>query len=46
MLAKQIFNGVRLYLSGTKLLSDKATNVVPVIDGPERNREDDAGDAR
>lgn len=25
MLAKQIFNGVRLYLNGTKLLSDAAT---------------------
>jgi len=24
MLAKQIFNGVRLYMNGTKLLSDKA----------------------
>lgn len=27
MLAKQIFNGVRLYLMGTKLLSDQATTV-------------------
>ncbi|MGE5566208.1 MAG: hypothetical protein ACM3YN_08640 [Parcubacteria group bacterium] len=24
MLAKQIFNGVRIYLNGTKLLSDRA----------------------
>lgn len=24
MLAKQIFNGVRIYLNGTKLLADKA----------------------
>jgi hypothetical protein len=24
MIAKQIFNGVRLYLNGTKLLSDSA----------------------
>lgn len=27
MLAKQIFNGVRLYLNGTKLLADTAKNV-------------------
>lgn len=27
MLAKQIFNGVRIYLNGTKLLSDQAKPV-------------------
>jgi hypothetical protein len=27
MLAKQIFNGVRIYLNGTKLLSDQARSV-------------------
>ena len=27
MLAKQIFNGVRLYMNGTKLLSDSAAPV-------------------
>lgn len=27
MLAKQIFNGVRLYLNGTKLLSDGAKRI-------------------
>lgn len=27
MLAKQIFNGVRIYLNGTKLLSDQAKSL-------------------
>lgn len=27
MLAKQIFNGVRIYLNGTKLLSDNARSI-------------------
>lgn len=27
LLAKQIFNGVRLYLNGTKLLSDRAKQI-------------------
>lgn len=30
MLAKQIFNGVRIYLNGTKLLSDHAKQVPAV----------------
>lgn len=29
LLAKQIFNGVRIYLNGTKLLSEQAKNVTP-----------------
>lgn len=29
MLAKQIFNGVRIYLNGTKLLSDNARALPP-----------------
>ena len=29
MLAKQIFNGVRIYLNGTKLLSDTARPLPP-----------------
>lgn len=29
MLAKQIFNGVRIYLNGTKLLSDRARVLPP-----------------
>ena len=31
MLAKQIFNGVRIYLNGTKLLSENAKAVLPSI---------------
>ena len=31
LLAKQIFNGVRIYLTGTKLLADRA-KPVPAID--------------
>jgi hypothetical protein len=33
LLAKQIFNGVRIYLTGAKLLSDRA-KPVPAIDNP------------
>lgn len=29
LLAKQIFNGVRVYLNGSKILSDVARNVTP-----------------
>ena len=29
MLAKQVFNGVRLYLNGTKLLAENAKSVTP-----------------
>lgn len=32
MLAKQIFNGVRLYMNGTKLLSDNARPAFPASD--------------
>ena len=38
MLAKQIFNGVRMYLNGTKLLSDTAKAIArrPDISGPDQ----------
>lgn len=37
MLAKQIFNGVRIYLNGTKLLSEAARQIPsPSIPGDER----------
>jgi TRAP-type C4-dicarboxylate transport system substrate-binding protein len=32
MLAKQIFNGVRLYMNGTKLLSEQAKPVHTIAD--------------
>jgi hypothetical protein len=32
MLAKQIFNGVRLYLNGTKLLTEQAKTVPALAD--------------
>jgi hypothetical protein len=32
LLAKQIFNGVRLYMNGSKMLSDNAREVKPVKD--------------
>lgn len=32
MLAKQIFNGVRIYLNGTKLLSEQARIIPPPRD--------------
>ena len=32
LLAKQIFNGVRLYLTGTKLLTERATPVGPTLE--------------
>jgi len=35
MLAKQIFNGVRIYMNGSKLLSDQA-RTLPVKPTPER----------
>jgi hypothetical protein len=35
LLAKQIFNGVRIYLNGTKLLSEQARNC-PTIATPDR----------
>lgn len=38
LLAKQIFNGVRLYLTGTKLLSDRA---VPVTESPKLTEKTD-----
>ena len=31
MLAKQIFNGVRLYLNGTKMLAESAKQATPAI---------------
>jgi hypothetical protein len=34
MLAKQIFNGVRIYLNGTKILSDHAREVAKLPQGP------------
>ena len=34
MLAKQIFNGVRLYLNGTKLLADNAKPVAAIAATP------------
>lgn len=39
MLAKQIFNGVRIYLNGTKLLSDHAKQVPAAggLDGDYRD---------
>jgi len=33
MLAKQIFNGVRLYLNGTKMLADQAREVKAIKPG-------------
>lgn len=33
MLAKQIFNGVRIYLNGTKLLSDAARQISSSSEG-------------
>lgn len=34
MLAKQIFNGIRLYLNGTKLLSENARPLPAITPGP------------
>ncbi len=34
MLAKQIFNGVRIYLNGSKLLSDAATPTAALSPSP------------
>lgn len=31
MLAKQIFNGVRIYMNGTKMLADSAKDVSPAL---------------
>jgi hypothetical protein len=31
MLAKQIFNGVRIYMNGTKMLADSAKDVSPPL---------------
>lgn len=31
MLAKQIFNGVRIYMNGTKMLADSAKDVSPTL---------------
>lgn len=31
MLAKQIFNGVRIYMNGTKMLADSAKDVSPSL---------------
>lgn len=31
-IAKQIFNGVRLYLNGTKILAEQAKNVAPTLE--------------
>ncbi len=36
MLAKQIFNGVRLHLNATKLLSDQAKPVEPIPNSHSR----------
>lgn len=35
MLAKQIFNGVRIYLNGTKLMSDRAKTVEAIDQEPQ-----------
>lgn len=32
MLAKQIFNGVRIYMNGAKMLADQAREVKPITD--------------
>ena len=38
MLAKQIFNGIRIYLNGTKLLSEQARIVKPAIASTHREK--------
>lgn len=40
MLAKQIFNGVRIYLNGTKMLSDAATPALSAGSGDPRSGAD------
>jgi hypothetical protein len=39
MLAKQIFNGVRIYLNGTKILSDNAVPARKLPASPPQNGE-------
>ena len=39
LLAKQIFNGVRIYMQGSKLLSDNARQVSPISPIAEDRRD-------